>query len=228
MKTFSFIFARGGSKGLPKKNIRYFNGLPLLAHSVMMSKALTEIDEVFVSTDDQEIAEVASKYGANVIERPLKLATDDAPEWLAWQHAVKWVKQKHGDFDRFLSLPATAPLRSESDVRNALMALVGKFDMVLSLTNSSRSPWFNMVKLDEENLLSLVVAGKHYSRRQDVPISYDLTTVAYVTYPDFILTKKTIWDGNVTGILVPKERAIDIDDELDFFIAEMLAKKNLD
>jgi N-acylneuraminate cytidylyltransferase len=192
-----------------------------------MSKEITEIDECFVSTDDPEIAEVASRFGAVVIMRPPELATDDAPEWLAWQHAVKWVRQNYGEFDRFLSLPATAPLRSISDVKNALMALVGKFDMVLSFTNSSRSPWFNMVRFDEENILSLVVGGGQYSRRQEVPLTYDLTTVAYVTSPDFVLTKRNIWDGNVTGIFVPKERAIDIDDELDFFFAEMLAKKNM-
>ncbi len=84
MRIFAFIFARGGSKGLPRKNIKSLGGMPLLAHSIRLAQELPEIDRVFVSTDDAEIAYVARQFGADVIERPVSLATDEASEWLAW------------------------------------------------------------------------------------------------------------------------------------------------
>ena len=91
------------------------------------------------------------------------------------------------------------------------------------MTEASRNPWFNMVRVNENHCIDLVLKSKNkISRRQDAPQVYDLTTVAYVLNPEFILNNNSIWNGNVKGILVPKERAIDIDNEFDFRIAEML------
>lgn len=150
MITHAFVFARGGSKGLPRKNLLPIAGLPLVAHSIRMAAALEEIDGIFVSTEDGEIAAVAREYGARVIERPAELATDTAPEWLAWRHAVAWVEAELGPFARFLSLPATAPLRSAADVRGCLEALTASTDLVLTMSAARRNPWFNMVVTDPE------------------------------------------------------------------------------
>ena len=103
MKTHAFVFARGGSKGIPHKNIRILEGKPLLAWSIEMAMSLPEIDRVFVSTDDLDIGEVARAWDAEVITRPTEFAKDDAPEWLAWQHAVREVQSMFGEFGRFLS-----------------------------------------------------------------------------------------------------------------------------
>ena len=89
MKIFAFIFARGGSKGIPGKNIRNLGGKPLLAHSILMAQSIDKISRVFVSTDDQEIADIGAEYGAEIIERPPELAQDDSSEWLAWLHAIE-------------------------------------------------------------------------------------------------------------------------------------------
>ena len=97
MKIFAFIFARGGSKGLPGKNLLNLDGKPLLAHSIMTAKNIDEISRIFVSTDSSEIAEVAIKYGAEVINRPSDLAQDNSPEWMAWAHSVSWL-EKRGEF----------------------------------------------------------------------------------------------------------------------------------
>ena len=113
MKTFAFIFARGGSKGLPGKNLLNLDGMPLLAHSIMIAKDIDKISRIFVSTDSPEIAEVGIRYGAEVIDRPIELAQDDSPEWMSWLHAINWVEGREGLFDCFVSLPATAPLRAE-------------------------------------------------------------------------------------------------------------------
>ena len=223
MRTFAFVFARGGSKGVPGKNLRMIGELSLLGHSIRMAQEIPEVEEVFVSTDSDKILEEADRLGAAVIHRPEKLATDTAPEWLAWQHAIGEVGNRYGAFERFLSLPPTAPLRSIGDVESALTALDSRTDFVVTMTRAARSPWFNMVQHTSDGLRTVLDAGgKLISRRQDTPTVYDLTTVAYVTRPQFILENKSYWDGRVEGVEIPPERAVDIDSELDFHFAEYL------
>ena len=225
MKTFAFIFARGGSKGVPGKNIRILDGKPLLAHSIMVAQDIVEVSRIFVSTDDQDIADVGIKYGAEIINRPTELAQDDSPEWLAWLHAIEWLESKGEYFDRFVSLPTTSPLRNKSDVINCLNLLDKQTDVVVTMTDTSRSPYFNMVTEENSYIKLLNESKEDYSRRQDVPLAYDMTTVAYVSRPDFIKNNNKIFDGKVKAVIIPKERAVDIDDEIDFKIAEMLMKE---
>ena len=225
MTTFAFIFARGGSKGVPGKNIRSLDGKPLLAYSIMAAQSIDEISRVFVSTDDQDIADIGAKYGAEIINRPEELAQDDTPEWLAWRHAIEWLENKGEYFDCFVSLPTTSPLRSKRDVVSCLNLLDDQTDIVVTMTDTTRSPYFNMVS-EEDGYIKLLLESKEgYSRRQDVPKVYNMTTVAYVTRPNFIKSNEKLFDGRVKAVLVPKERAIDIDDEVDFKMAEMLIKE---
>ncbi|MBX3740906.1 MAG: acylneuraminate cytidylyltransferase family protein [Akkermansiaceae bacterium] len=228
-KTFAFIFARGGSKGVPRKNVRLLAGKPLIAHSIDLALSIPEISKVIVSTDDPEIAAVAREHGAEVpFLRPAELAGDHASEWKAWQHAVTHVQEKLGEsFDRFISLPATAPLRSAEDVTNCFARFgEGGADLVFCVTPSARSPYFNMVKLDGEHRAELVIKPVgEVIRRQDVPEVYDITTVAYVTTPGFILSRNGVFDGVTKAVIIPAERAIDIDTPLDFEFAEFLALK---
>ena len=133
-KTFCFIFARGGSKGIPKKNILPIAGLPLLVHSINLAKSFNEIDKIFVSTDCNEIADIANKENVDVIKRPLELAQDNSSEWLAWQHAIRYVKASEGEFNRFLSLPTTAPLRIKEDIERCLFALNEDVDLLQYMT----------------------------------------------------------------------------------------------
>jgi len=225
MKTFAFIFARGGSKGVPGKNIRSLGGKSLLVHSIEIAQNIDEISRIFVSTDDQDIADVGIKYGAEVINRPTEFAQDDSPEWLAWLHAVEWLESKGELFDRFVSLPTTSPLRNKGDVIKCLNLLDKQTDIVVTMTDTSRSPYFNMVSKEDGYIKLLMESKEGYSRRQDVPKVYDMTTVAYVTRPNFIKSNEKLFDGRVKAVLVPKERAIDIDDEVDFKMAEMLIKE---
>ena len=223
MKTYAFVFARGGSKGVPGKNIRDFGGRPLLAYPVSQARGRPDIAEVFVSTDNAAISAVAREWGATVIPRPAELAQDDSPEWAAWRHAVKWVNAERGPFDVFLSLPATAPLRSDEDIQACLDRLDSATDIVVTVTESPRSPWFNMVRFDAAGYARLLIdAGDTYHRRQDVPVCYDITTVAYATRPQFILEADRIFDGRVRAVTIPGDRALDIDTETDFRIGEML------
>ncbi|MDC3216797.1 acylneuraminate cytidylyltransferase family protein [Candidatus Pseudothioglobus singularis] len=225
MKIYAFIFARGGSKGVPGKNIKLLAGKPLLAHAIELADKVPVIDSVFVSTDDESIANVANQYGAEVINRPKALAQDDTPEWLAWQHAIKWVNNNRGAFDVFVSLPTTSPLRNENDIERCVNALDDNSDIVLTASETTRSPWFNMVSIDQKgNTKLLIDSSASYSRRQDVPKAFSLTTVAYVSRPEFIINSGHIFDGRVKSVMIPEERSIDIDTELDFKIANFLKR----
>lgn len=227
MKNFAFIFARGGSKGLPGKNIKPLAGKPLLQYSIDIALASPSIDQVFVSTDDKEIAEIARLGGAIVIDRPVELASDTSPEWLSWRHATEWVQAQYGEFDSFISLPATSPLRNVDDVESAIDKLVtSAADICISVTPASRSPFFNMVKQTESGMVELVNKPQsEVARRQDAPAVFDITTVVYATTPGFVLNHYGIFSGKVTSVEVPKDRAIDIDDIYDFRLAEVIIEE---
>lgn len=220
--THAFVFARGGSKGLPGKNVMPLGGIPLVGRSILVAREVGSIDRVFVSTDDAQIAAVARDFGAEVIDRPAELASDQAPEWLAWQHAVRHVRERHGGFDVFVSLPATSPLRSPDDVRASLAALDADADAVVCVTPAARSPYFNMVRRAPDGRVAIMLQSDAV-RRQDAGADlFDLTTVAYVTRPEFILAQTGLFKGRVASVVVPRERAIDIDDEFDFVVADAL------
>ena len=230
MNTIAFIFARGGSKGLPGKNIRPFAGKPLIAWAIEQAKAVRRIHRVIVSTDAKDIADVAMEYGADVpFLRPAHLATDSSPEWLAWRHALAFVQETEGILpDAMVSVPVTAPLRQPTDIDNCLDAFsTGLADIVITVTEARRNPYFNMVKANPDGTVGLVIPpDKGVSRRQDAPIVYDMATVAYVANPTFILTQNSMFEGRVKAVEVPIERAIDIDTLFDFQVAEFLLQQS--
>ena len=226
----AFIFARGGSKGVPRKNVRLLAGVPLIAHSIQQAQRSPIIDRVVVSTDDQEIAEVSRQYGAEVpFMRPAELARDDAPEWLAWQHALNAVEAAGApEVDVFVSLPPTSPLRAVADIKACVTLLLkGDADVVITVRPGERSPYFNMVTLTGEGEARLVMqSGNVINRRQDAPAVYDVTTVAYAARPDFVRAFNSIFEGRVKAVIVPAERSVDIDTELDFKFAEFLLEQS--
>ena len=229
MISHAFIFARGGSKGLPGKNIKPLLGKPLIQYSIEVTLQTSGIDKVFVSTDDDDIAKVSRSNGAIVIDRPIELAQDDSPEWQAWKHAISWVREQYGDFEEFISLPATSPLRSVKDVESAVLkrSNIGA-DICIAITPASRSPYFNMVKKLGNNLIELVNKPTNsISRRQDAPEVFDITTVVYVANVEFIMSNDNIFDGIVTSVEVPRYRAVDIDDMYDFNFAESILNNTI-
>ena len=224
MTCYAFIFARGGSKGLPGKNVKPLLGKPLIAYSIDMALAIDAIDQVIVSTDDSEIAAVAREYGAQVpFIRPGELAADDSPEWLAWRHGVQWVEREWGKFDTFLSLPATSPCRSGDDVTRCLEALKPEVDIVVTATESQHNPYFNMIKKTEQDgFVKFNDSVTNIVRRQDVPAAYNMATVAYACRPGFILTNDDLWQGRMEAVIIDPINAIDIDTEFDFLMAELI------
>ena len=226
MKAIAFIFARGGSKGLPGKNIRLLAGKPLIAWSIEHALAVSRIDKVIVSTDSIEIATIAKLHGAEVpFLRPSELAGDTSPEWLAWRHGLNYVRETTGVFpEAMVSVPTTAPLRLPIDIENCLDEYEkGDADIVITVTDAHRSPYFNMVKTNIDGSVGLVNPPQlNIEHRQDVPLVYDMATVCYVACPEYVMTHNAIFDGRVKAVHVPTERAIDIDTLIDFKIAESL------
>lgn len=229
MDAIAFIFARGGSKGLPGKNIRALRGRPLIAWAIDHSKSVPRIRRVLVSTDSEEIASVAREFGAEVpFLRPASLARDDSPEWLAWRHALEFVRTEEGRYPEvMISVPVTAPLRLPEDIENALDQFeAGGADVVVAVTDSHRSPYFNMVRRNPDGTVGLVIpAMTEVARRQDAPTVYDMTTVVYVADPQFVMTHEALFAGRVKATHVPLERSIDIDTPLDFEYAEFLLNR---
>ena len=230
MSIIAFIFARGGSKGLPDKNIKILNGKPLIAWSIEHAKSVKRVDRVIVSTDSEKIARIAREYGAEVpFMRPAALATDNSPEWLSWQHGLKYLEDTDGRLpDLMLSIPTTAPLRNVKDIDKVIDEYKeSDTDIVIVVTESHRNPFFNIVKQGVDGYVDLFGSGdKAISRRQDCPKAYDITTIAYAARPSFVLNKNSIFEGRVRQVIVPTERSLDIDTLLDFEIAKYMIKKN--
>ena len=231
MRYIVLICARGGSKGLPKKNIRKFAGRPLIAWSIEQSKLINSSIDTIVSSDSEEIAEIARNYGANVpFIRPSNLGQDNTPEWDVWKHAIEYIFSSFDSkIDGLIVIPPTAPLRAIEDINNCINEFEkNTADAVITVTDAHRNPYFNMVKSDSSGFLSILNPfRKDITRRQDAPSVLDVTTVAYIIKPELILNGKSLFSGKVKGVYVPPERAIDIDTLFDFEIAEFLMQKRL-
>ncbi|MBD1134923.1 acylneuraminate cytidylyltransferase family protein [Pelagibacterales bacterium SAG-MED47] len=221
---YAFIFARGGSKGIKNKNIRLFNGKPLIYYSIKLAKKISSIKKVFVSSDNKKILDIAKKFGAETILRPKSIAKDNSPEIEAWKHAVNYLKKKKDYFDNFICLPCTSPLRISKDIILALKKIKNNNDIVLGISATNKSPNFNMVKKFRKRV-KLLSKKKILHSRQEADKTYNLTTIIYACRYKYILNiRKSFWDGNVKYIEIPKIRSIDIDDIIDFRIAEFIYK----
>ena len=223
----AWVFVRGGSKG--GKNGRLLAGKPLLGYAVEEARGSEWVDRVCVSTDDEELARVARKFGAEVpFIRPQHLATDSAAERLAWQHALQFLDDEGGPpVDVFASVPATCPLRVSQDVDEVIRTLwQGDAEIVVTAKKAHANPSFNMIKLDAQQHAQLVLPPPaNVSRRQDAPPVYDLTAVAYAARLQFVREARTIFSGKVQAVVIPEERAVDIDTELDLQFAEFLLSR---
>jgi CMP-N-acetylneuraminic acid synthetase len=232
LKIVTCIFARGGSKGLPDKNLRNFAGKPLIARAIEQAQSLAFVTEVYVSTDSLEIANTAEIYGASVpFVRPAELAKDDSPEWDAWEHMLNFFFERDGELpDAMLSVPTTAPLRTVGDIQRCVDAFeLGTTDAIITVTDAHRNPYFNMVSIDQQGFAEVTItSNSQLNRRQDSPSVYDMTTAAYVVDARFVMSHRGIFEGKVKSIYLPIERSIDIDTLLDFDIAEFILQRQTD
>jgi len=228
----ALICARSGSKGVVNKNVRLLAGRPLIGWAIQTALQVERISTVIVSTDSVQIARIALEQGAEVpFIRPAVLAKDDSPEWEVWRHALYFLEKDRGTrLENLVVIPPTAPLRKIEDIDACLDTYEqGDVDIVITVTDAHRSPFFNMVISDEHGYARLVIPPqKKVIRRQDAPVVYDMTTVAYVVDSRLIMEHDSIFDGRVKTVQIPIERSLDIDTEFDIKIADFLLRENKD
>lgn len=223
------VFARGGSKGLPGKNLRLLNGKTLLSLAIDHAFAVNGVSEVLVSTDSADIAAEAEKAGATVpFLRPAHLAQDNSPEWVAWQHLVEFLSVNNASApDYLLAVPVTSPLRATEDIESCIRVVLNdeSLDGAICVTPSRRNPDFNMARLSPDGTINLAASKMNSDapyRRQDAEVLYEIVPSAYFMKADYIRTVESMWAGKLGCHIIPEERAIDIDSEIDFHIAEFL------
>lgn len=220
------IFARGGSKGLPNKNLKSIAGQSLMERAVSTAKSLSFISDVYCSTDSEAIADEARRSGALVPwYRPSVLAQDTSREWDSWVHFVSWLHSEGIFPDYLMTVPLTAPLRTREDLMVcAAYADKTRADVVFGVYESSKNPWFTMVIRDEESGEVELVNNppERINNRQQAPKCYDVAPNTFIIRCQFLLRAQSIYDGDTRGVLLPRENCIDIDSEFDFKIAELL------
>lgn len=223
------ICARAGSKGVKNKNIRDLLGKPLIAYSILQARETRLFDFVVVSSDSKEILETAKRYGADfLIERPAELATDEAPKLPVIQHCVLETEKITGKiFSVIVDLDATSPLRLSEDIRAAVKLLEDRaVSNVITGTPAHRSPYFNLVELGENGVAALSKPlAKPIVRRQDAPKCFDMNASIYVWKRDALLENTVLFKQDTLLYVMPQERSVDIDSEIDFQIVELLMRQ---
>ena len=228
-KVLCTICARGGSKGVKDKNIKLLNGKPLIAYTIEQAQESSLFEHIVVSTDSDEIIKIAKEYGAEVFfKRDTEMASDTAGKLDVIKDAfVKSEKYYDTQFDYLVDLDATAPLRSVEDIIKSFEQFIeDDNDNLITAMPSRRSPYFNLVEVDKNGKVSLSkTLESTIVRRQDAPKTYDMNASIYIWKRETILNEHSIFLENTGLYVMPEERSIDIDSELDFKFVEFLMKE---
>lgn len=221
------ICCRGGSKGVPGKNIKLLNGKPLIAYTIEVAKKCRLVDDIIVSTDDERIAEVAKSLGAKVpFIRPAELASDAASKWPVFIHAVESYEQATGaTVDYLVDIDVTVPLKTAEDIDGAIQVALDdkEADVVITGYEPEKNPYFNMMEVGTDGYASIVKkAEKPIVRRQDAPLIYGLSGAAFVVKKDALYRCEHWSTAQCKVHPIPRERAVDIDTPIDFEIIKFL------
>jgi CMP-N-acetylneuraminic acid synthetase len=224
LSTIATICARGGSTGVPGKNIKPLLGKPLIVYTIEQAKACRAIDAIYVSTDDAAIASVAKAAGAKVpFMRPAALATADAPKMPVIEHLVAAVETAGVRVDRIVDLDPTSPLRDVADIDACISLLDEETDAVITAYESEKNPYFNMVELTGDGHAQLVKRpATPVHGRQSAPKVYAMNASIYVWHRRTL--SKGLWEGRTRLHVMPRERSVDIDTALDLRVVEMLMR----
>ena len=226
------IPARGGSKGLPGKNIRPFAGLPLIAHSIRFAALVPQIDRCIVSTDSEEIARTAREHGGDIpFLRPAELARDETPMWPVLQHALREIERSEGRrYESLLLLDPTSPCRLPEDVTLALKMLEedARAAGVVAVSEPHFNPRWVCVE-ERDGYLAHAFESRSYARRQDVPKVYRVNALLYLWRRQHVADQpEPQWDSAPHRMLVvPEERAVHVDELHDFQLGELLVRSGL-
>ena len=227
-KVLAIIPARGGSKGLPGKNIKELCGKPLIGWSIEQAMSCRDIDRIVVSTNDEDIAKVAKKYGAEVpFMRPAELASDTASTIDVIFHAINWLKE-HEDYrpEYILLLQPTSPLRSGEDINGAIQMLKDKdVRAVVSVCETDHHPWWSNTLPENGNMKDFIRPDIFNKRRQDLPVFYRLNGAIYLAETDYLHECNGFLGPYTFAYNMQKEHSIDIDSDIDFKLAGLLLQE---
>ena len=227
----AIIGARGGSKGVKNKNIRPLLGKPLIAWTIEQAIESELFDHVVLTSDSDEIMQISAQYGADVFfKRPDEYATDTAPKIPAIRHALLESERHFGKrYDYVVDLDATAPLRLISDLVEALQQFEREgYDALITAMPARRSPYFNLVEQGDNGCVDLSKKlDRPISRRQDSPKCFDMNASFDIWKREVLLKSDTLFTDNTGLYVMPEDRSIDIDCELDWRIVEMLMAERL-
>jgi N-acylneuraminate cytidylyltransferase len=230
MSTLALIPARGGSKGLPGKNVRPLAGLPLIVHSIRLAALCPEIGRTVVSTDDDEIAGVARSVDAEVLRRPEDLARDDTPMLPVLRHAVDELDPRGDRHELLLLLDPTSPARLPEDVTVAhrLLAATPDADGVVAVSEPSFNPIWHAVVERGGYIEPLLPEGRAFGRRQDVPRVLRINAALYLFRSSFLRRETETWqNGRHLALEIPEGRAFHIDTEWDYRLCELILDAGL-
>lgn len=222
-RVLAIIPARGGSKGLPRKNVCSLSGKPLIAWTIDPAKKSKYINRLILSSEDVEIIKVAKELGCDVpFVRPRELAQDDTPGIEPVLHAISMLP----DYDYVVLLQPTSPLRKVGDIDGCIEQCIKRKDNAcVSVTEAEKSPYW-MFKLNEKGRLSkLLSIDKQYTRRQDLPRIYAINGAVYCAKVEWLLDKKSFITDETMAYIMPQERSLDIDSKLDLMICDFLLRK---
>ncbi len=224
MNICSIITARGGSKGVPKKNIKLLNGKPVIAYTIVESIKSNFIKETYVTTEDKEIADISQEYGAKVIERPEELAQDNSTSVDVVLHSLDYLENNNDLPDFFVLLQPTSPLRTKEDIENATKLFIeNECDALISVSQLDHS---SMMSFEIQNTFLTPNCNEKFlnKRRQELPKFYRPNGAIYITTPDSLRKNKTFIPKKTMPYIMPQERSVDLDTEFDFKLAEYLLK----
>ena len=224
--TLFIIPARGGSKGIPGKNIKPLGGRPLIHYSIDIARQLAPDSHVIVSTDSDEIAHVAEQTGLKVTyRRPAELATDTAGSQDVMLDAMRWADEHEIIYKRICLLQPTSPLRTLSDVEECLAAYTPELDMVVSVVEAASNPYYNCFEADPSSgLLHISKGDGTLVRRQDAPKAWEYSGAVYVSNPQSLRAMPMGAFHRRMGVEMDRSRAIDLDTPLDCLVAETIIK----
>jgi CMP-N-acetylneuraminic acid synthetase len=226
MTTIATICARGNSQTLPGKNIRPLIGKPLINYTIEQALSCKEIDKVYVSTDSEEIAKISEKAGAIVpFIRSNLLAESTTPKIPVIQNIVEWIVKNEGPISTIVDLDPTSPLRDIEDIQACIKLLNETTDVVFTVYESDKNPYFNMVEANPHGQIQLVKGDHRVTCRQNAPQIYSMNASIYVWH--YRTLEKGLWDGQIKIHVMPRIRSVDIDCLLDFKIVELLMKEKL-
>ncbi len=225
-KILALIPARGGSKGLPGKNIKLIAGKPLLHWTIEAAKQCSWLDKIVVSTEDQRIATAAREAGAEVpFLRPQELAGDTVSGMDVVIHAIEWFENKGQHFDLLILLQPTSPLRTSVDIENAIKLLFERqAKAVISVCENEHPPYWSNILPDDLSMKNFIDHSA-LKNRQDLPVFYRLNGAIYLSDIDYLKKQRGFWGDDTYAYIMPRERSVDIDSLLDFKLAEILLRE---